>query len=253
MSVSVVILAAGKSSRFKSETSKLLAKVDGVPLIGWVMNTALFFSQAPIVVLGHQKDKVLNYLSESFSNHYVVAEQVSQNGSGDAFLSSKPFWESENIIVLNGDTPFVTPQVLAEFVKFCVDKNLEASIISARAENPFGYGRVIEKNGATLIIEQKALETNEESVDLINGGIYFFKKSFLQSKLQDFILQNYKGLAEVNITNFFNLASQCGLPVAHYEVPFFYVRGINTLEQLNEAVANISPQIIENIFKRRVV
>lgn len=233
-----VILAAGKSSRFNDSKSKLLQPFGDTTIIDCVVQSILEANYSPIIVVGHQKELVQKELE---NKHFGLCEffnQTEQLGTGHAFFSAMPKLEeaTSSVLVINGDNPFVTSDLIINFTKYFNENNLDAALVSAIADNPFGYGRIIETgSNSFLIIEEKALAEEQKTVCLINGGIYLFSQNFLITEFANFISKNKFLPGEINITDLFNLAESKKLKMGHFMSDFSLVFGINDLGQYHEA------------------
>ena len=153
MEISAVVMAAGKSTRMKSKHSKVVFQVSGKPIIQWVAD-ALFESgcQDQVYIVGEQQAEIRSVLGENVA--YVLQEE--QRGTGHAVMQAAPFLEGRDglTIVLPGDCPMVS----ANTIKKALDafesaaSNCAAILITAEADDPTGYGRIIrgkDGNGTT--------------------------------------------------------------------------------------------------------
>ena len=186
MEISAVVMAAGKSTRMKSKHSKVVFQVSGKPIIQWVAD-ALFESgcQDQVYIVGEQQAEIRSVLGENVA--YVLQEE--QRGTGHAVMQAAPFLEGRDglTIVLPGDCPMVS----ADTIKKALDafdsanSNCAAILITAEADDPTGYGRIIRgKDGnVTKIVEHKDCTPEELKVKEINSSMYVFKTPLLLSAL----------------------------------------------------------------------
>lgn len=233
-----IILAAGKSSRFYDTKSKLLQHFGDTTIIDCVVCAIIEANYNPIVVVGHQKELVRQELENKHLGLCEFFNQTEQRGTGHAFFSAMPKLEEATsaVLVVNGDNPFVTSDLIISFAEYFNDNNLDVALISAITEDPFGYGRVIETAANSfLIVEEKALTEEQKIIKLINGGIYLFSPKFLKTELSAFIAQKELLAGEINITDLFNLAESKKLKMGHFECDFSLVFGINDLTQYHQA------------------
>jgi len=245
-----VILAAGRSSRFASPKSKLLQELGNSTIVGRVVCATVQANYHPIIIIGHQGDLVKACIEKDFQGLCTFAQQTNPRGTGDAFATAAPFFKNSttHILVINGDNPFVTSQLLTNFSTFVAQNNIDIALVSSIADDPYGYGRIIlvEKN-KFLIIEEKDLSSEQKSIDLINGGIYLFSKDFLEKHLQSFIKDHRDPTREINITDLFNLASTLDYKMGHYTVAFSLVRGVNDLNQYAQAKMILGMEKIDSV------
>jgi bifunctional N-acetylglucosamine-1-phosphate-uridyltransferase/glucosamine-1-phosphate-acetyltransferase GlmU-like protein len=230
-----VILAAGRSSRFIDPKSKLLQTIGGSTIINRVVGAAIRANFSPVLILGHQREQILKVVEAEFSGLYECAIQEQPRGTGHAFYKAMPFIKEGSVLVMNGDSPLITPELLLNFAAFFHKNNLALATVSARAENPFGYGRMIPtKTKSFLIVEERDLAPEQKQINLINGGVYLFSSTFLQQHFAAFVEEKSRYAGEINITDLFNLAATLNLPMGHYEAPFKIISGVNNLQQYAE-------------------
>ncbi len=183
MGLKVLILAAGKGTRMKSELPKVLFKVAGKPMIDYVIECAKGVNPDEIVVIiGSGADLLKEHLKDSGVS---FAYQMEQLGTGHAVMQAQEFFEGYDgdVLILCGDMPLVKTETLKKFVDEC-SRN-EVSFISVNVKNPKGYGRVIRSaNGGVLkIVEEKDASDVEKKVSEINTGIYLVKSKVLTERL----------------------------------------------------------------------
>jgi bifunctional UDP-N-acetylglucosamine pyrophosphorylase/glucosamine-1-phosphate N-acetyltransferase len=225
-----IVLAAGKSSRFKTKKCKLSFTVCGRPMVVFPIQ-ALKDLEIPItIVLGSRKDEVKKVIETSGLCRLDYVVQEGQLGTGDAVKASEKTWNKDNILILNGDMPLITPELLRELIFEHDRTDATVTFLSAHCLNPSGYGRVIEHNGKIAIIEEKNCTQEQRLVTLINAGVYIVKRSFLKENLCRIKRNEVSG--EYYITDLIGFASECKEKVHTVHVPYDNVRGVNTLEEL---------------------
>jgi bifunctional UDP-N-acetylglucosamine pyrophosphorylase/glucosamine-1-phosphate N-acetyltransferase len=226
----VLILAAGKSTRMKSRYAKVLHRAGGRTLIEQVLRTARTLSADISVVVGHGADKVRAAISE-----VEFVEQKEQLGTGHAVLAARNIYSgySGDLLVMPGDVPLIGAETLDAFFKFHRDGGFRASVLTADAENPFGYGRIIRRNNDEVdsIVEHRDATPEILAIPEINSGIYVFNTPAL-----------FESLAKIrneNAQQEYYLTDVIGILVAHNEkVGAFKARaveeilGINTRQEL---------------------
>jgi len=232
-----VILAAGKSSRFASQTTKLLQKIGDQPIINRVVDAAIRAYYSPILVLGHQREEIFNVVETAYRGYSKYVIQFVQRGTGDALAMALPLLDQSGFtLVLNGDSPLLTAQLLLEFTTFYQENHLELATISAVAPNPYGYGRIVPTaEKGFIIVEEKELTSSQRDIKLINGGIYLFANAFLHKHLPLLVEEKSSGSGEVNITDLFAIGANFRLSMGHHLAPINRVAGVNNLEQYVEA------------------
>ncbi|MBT3827761.1 bifunctional UDP-N-acetylglucosamine diphosphorylase/glucosamine-1-phosphate N-acetyltransferase GlmU [bacterium] len=231
-SVQAVVLAAGKSTRFRTGTSKLVKHICGQELIVYPVKMLKKLGIPITLVVGYQAGDIKKVLQERVDYPINYAEQKEQRGTGHALLASQSFWQADNILVINGDMPLMTHDVIQDLINKHNSSNAAISFVTAHCNDPsvVGFGRVIEKDGITSIVEAIDFEGSFEEDCCINAGAYLIKKSFLEGHIKK--LEANKPKNEFYITDLVKLASEEKLPLVMHSAPFDKVRGVNTLREL---------------------
>ena len=137
MTLSVVILAAGKGSRMFSEKPKVLHELSNQPLLQYVINAARNLKPVNInVVIGYKSELVEQEFSKEDINWIVQKEQL---GTGDAVKYTTPFMEGSQTMVLYGDVPLIDHNDLKKLLQVSKDG---LGILTFDKKNPKGYGRI---------------------------------------------------------------------------------------------------------------
>lgn len=232
--VQAVLLAAGKSSRFNTGSSKLIEKMCGREIILYATTLMEELELPTTIVLGHHAQEIKEVIEKHHvsMNGFTYAYQKEQKGTGNALLSSKDLWQKDHILVLNGDTPLVTKEIIQQFIAKHVQTNASVSFAMAHNEDSSitGYGRIIKEGERIKIIETKNYHGNLNDHCCVNAGIYLFKKSFLEKHSESLVVNPESG--EYYITDLIEIASNHGNHIETVSVNFDYVRGINTLKDL---------------------
>jgi bifunctional UDP-N-acetylglucosamine pyrophosphorylase/glucosamine-1-phosphate N-acetyltransferase len=180
-----VVLAAGKGKRMMSEQAKVLHRLCGKPMLFYVLNllTELKPSRT-VVVVGTQKDMVIN----EFRDWGVVfVEQGELLGTGDAVLQAEPALKDSDsdVLVLAGDTPLLSPDTIVCMLRAHCEHHADVTLLSAHVEDPFGYGRIVRRDGGvSKIVEEKDATAEEKGIREINAGVYLFNKEMLFRNLR---------------------------------------------------------------------
>lgn len=238
-SIGIVILAAGKGTRMKTDTPKALAPCAGKPLLDYVVQAALKFAQnsslkAEVgVVVGHRKELLEQWWdSHSQKNSIKTAWQREQNGTADAlkacFNDLPHFWNYDYTLVACADTPLISQeefQSLYDVLKSNPD--LVGVAATFDTANPTGYGRIIQGDKGFKIVEEKDADDSERKIKEVNSAFYILKTSHVKEVLGQINNKNKSG--EFYLTDLFQ--NQYSVKAVKFpsETPFL---GINTLEQL---------------------
>ncbi len=192
----VVIMAAGMGTRMKSEKVKVLHKVAGFPLIGWCVRTALSLSAERVVlVLGHQHEKVEEFLDQTFQNAPLVyAFQAEQLGTAHAVsCAEEALHDFEgDVFILSGDVPGLTAETLEAFDAACGDADL--GVMGMRLSSGGAYGRLVcDADELQKIVEARDCTSEELKICDVNSGIYRVNARFLFAALKRFSRNNAQG------------------------------------------------------------
>jgi len=227
--VRAVVLAAGKSSRFKRSESKLLSKICGQSMIVFPLRILQDLKIPTTIVVGFQADKIKKEVCDSFesSHDFVLQEELS--GTGSALVAAQPTLDSEDILILNGDVPLLTASLIEELLTAHSNKKADITFVSTHVLDPSGYGRVIEENGIR-IYEERDCPDKYRCEKRINAGIYVIKKKFLEKFLNKIEKSPVSG--EFYLTDLIAFASDNDFIVKTISAPFDTVRGVNTLQEL---------------------
>nr|WP_301553647.1 bifunctional UDP-N-acetylglucosamine diphosphorylase/glucosamine-1-phosphate N-acetyltransferase GlmU [Desulfuribacillus alkaliarsenatis] len=180
-----LILAAGKGTRMKSKLNKVLHPVCGLSMIEQVILQLKRMSIHQIgIVVGHQHEQVISALDSS----YRYIEQKEQLGTGHAVKVAKDWLADKQgtTLVLCGDTPLLTTATLSKVIDLHTANKAACTILTAIADNPTGYGRIIrDQDGKVIkIVEQKDASEKERGVKEVNSGIYCFDNQKLFNALE---------------------------------------------------------------------
>ena len=236
----VVILAAGRGSRMQSDTSKVLAPLDGKPLILYLLETLRQMQVTNvIVVVGYQKEAVItvieNWLGNNPDMELKFAIQEKQKGTAHAVLcASEAADKNMNTLVLLGDVPMVQPETLLESIQFFHTSISDALVLTVKLDIPDGYGRIIydpKTNTVCKIIEERDATETERSIQEVNTGVLLFRGRCLWDYLPLIKSNNLQG--ELYLTDIVTVLNQHEFLVhsflCHDKENFL---GVNSKEQL---------------------
>lgn len=176
MDIKAVILAAGKGTRMKSETTpKVLHQIMGKTLLGYVLDNVKNFVSEEYVIVGHHAQEVENFVKSNYENAKTVL-QSPQLGTGHAVSMVCPDLQNYDglVLILCGDTPLVQEETLKKFVEYHKSQNSDITVMSTLFDNPTGYGRIIREqdNSLQCIVEEKDANPEQKAVKEVNAGIY---------------------------------------------------------------------------------
>ncbi len=172
--IALVVLAAGKGTRMRSDLPKVLHKVAGRSLLGHVLsNAAALQPSRTVVVTGHQADLVADEV-KIYDPVAVAVHQAEQKGTAHAVLQAERALEGFEgvVLVLYGDHPFISAQTLRELARK-IENDVAVSVLGFEPEEPGGYGRLIvgQKDRLERIVEIKDALPEEAAIGLCNSGV----------------------------------------------------------------------------------
>lgn len=248
--ISVIILAAGNGTRMKSKISKVLHKISGESMITTIIKKAKAISDDVRVVLGYQFDDVKAHIKSEFADEIKIFKQNTTNfpGTAGAVISAIPGLNSRKTLVICGDMPLVE---IDELKSIC-DSDADVVLSAFESKNPFGYGRVIVKNGKVVkIVEQKDANETEKNVNLCNAGAYCFDSAFLSDVLPQ--IKNDNASKEYYLTDAIEIAINSGKNVEFAIVKEENFMGINDKATLALAEFKSQEKIKANLMKNGVI
>lgn len=168
-----IILAAGKGTRMKSETPKVLHKIMNKTLLGYVLDNVN--AEESFVIVGHHAQEVENFVNNNYKNVKTVLQEP-QLGTGHAVSMVCPYLENYNgeVIILCGDTPLIRKETLNNIIEFHKKNSSDITVMSTLFENPTNYGRIVREENNTLkcIVEEKDATQEQKLIKEVNAGIY---------------------------------------------------------------------------------
>ena len=242
MSLHVIILAAGKGSRMKSDIPKVLHKVAGMPMLHRVLSTAKLLAPEQIhLVLGHGIQAIQDTLANQWSAANIV-RQAEQLGTGHAVNIALDHVPDDGIsLVLCGDVPLITAETLEHCV--AIARAGELGIVTANMSDPAQLGRILrnETDSIEAIVEHKDATQQQRAIHEINSGILAAPTRLLRSWLAEVQPSNQQG--EYYLTDVVALAVHDGVSVQGIVVDDANeVIGVNDRVQLSQ---------VERILQRR--
>ena len=221
----------------KSALPKVLHKVAGLPMLAHVARAAESAGAGDLAfVVGHGSEHVTKAIS-GFAPDAGVFVQAERLGTGDAVLAAREAIARgyDDVLVLFGDTPLIEADVLRAARSRLAQGNAVV-VVGFRTDNPSGYGRLIEKDGALLAIrEDKECSPQEREITFCNGGLMAIAGAHALALLDRIGNDNAKG--EYYLTDIVELANEAGLNVVASEAAFENVLGVNSRVELAEAEA----------------
>lgn len=255
MEIKAVILAAGKGTRMKSETTpKVLHQIMGKTLLGYVLDNVKHISNGEFVIVGHHAQEVEDFVANNYSTAKTVL-QSPQLGTGHAVSMVCPVLEDYEglVLILCGDTPLIRQETLEKFVKFHEFKKSDITVMSTIFENPTNYGRIIRENDNSLkcIVEEKDATDEQKAVKEVNAGIYCLDWGKVKSAFGQLKSNNAQG--EYYLTDIISWGKNNGLNVNAYILPDSdEIYGINSRSNLATATKIMNKRNLEKYMENGV-
>ncbi len=246
MSISIVILAAGKGSRMKSTTPKVLHTISGKSMLSHAIDAGLAISDDITVVLAHQAKRVQEAIEAEYQNinfHMQDAEQFPGTGGAMKGVTTK----YEKTLILNGDMPLITQSSLEALTGG--DDDINMSVI--KLDNPDGYGRVlIDNEKVQEIVEQKDCNEAQLETKTVNAGIYCVNTELLNRYIP--LLSNDNAQEEYYLTDIVKMAVDENRTVTPIYVEEEEFKGVNSKFDLATAEVIMQDRIKKELMAEGV-
>ena len=231
-----IVLAAGQGTRMKSKLYKVLHPVCGKPMVEHVVDNIYTLQDVEriVTVVGHGAEMVKEQLGNK-SEYVLQAEQL---GTAHAVLQAESILASQEgtTLVVCGDTPLIRPETMKALYDYHIAQNAKATILTAIASNPTGYGRIIRgaDRNVELIVEQKDANDEQKKVTEINTGTYCFDNKALFEALK--LVKNENAQGEYYLPDVIEILQKQGEIVSAYTTDSFdETLGVNDRFALSQA------------------
>lgn len=247
-----VVLAAGKGTRMKSELYKVLHTINGISMVEHVLRAVQQSNVERIVtIVGHGAETVRDVLADQ--SEFALQEE--QLGTGHAVLQAKDLLKDEegSTLVICGDTPLFSAETLNQLFEFHEESNAKGTILTAIAEDPAGYGRVVRQSDKEVsrIVEQKDANEEEQAITEINTGTYVFNNKALFEALDKVGNENAQG--EYYLPDVISIMKEAGDTVKAFTMDNFdEAIGVNDRIALAEATRLMTKRINEKHMRNGV-
>ncbi len=242
MSLKIIILAAGKGTRMKSEIPKVLHEVAGSPMLGRVITACRGAGASRIVgVVSGEVERLSGALGKADDLHWALQEE--QLGTGHATLCAKEALQakgSDKVLIINGDMPRLRAETLKAFIEAWEASKAPAALLSTEVPDPSGYGRILRsaEGKFTGVVEDRDADQSQRKIAEINVGIYGATTGLLYGALDRAGNDNDQG--EYYLPDAFKILLADGVEVEAIPMdPPAEFEGVNTRIQLAEASAYV--------------
>ena len=259
--LTAVVLAAGEGTRMRSSRPKPLHVLCGRPMVLHVLDALaeLPLTKA-VVVVGHRAEWVTKTLSERAPAGLDIefVEQSEQRGTGDAVsvgltAFSDDDSDDDDLIVLPGDTPLLTPESLSQLVLTHREADAAATLLTAEMPDPTGYGRIVrgKDNRVARIVEHADATPEEREINEICTSIYCFRRNLLAPALRRVTPTNAQG--EYYLTDVVEVLHDAGYLVTSVVAEDAWeTAGVNDRAQLADAEAELRRRTNDELMQMGV-
>jgi bifunctional UDP-N-acetylglucosamine pyrophosphorylase/glucosamine-1-phosphate N-acetyltransferase len=249
MSLSAIILAAGRSTRMKSRRPKPLHEICGKPMLGYILDACYAAGcDRLFIVVGYGKDEIIAQFGGDKRIHWI--EQVDQLGTGHAakMCEAEIKKHGGDVLILAGDAPLVRAQILTSLVEAHHQDHAAASLATAILDDPTSYGRIQrDENGEFVrIVEHSDCTPEQLQIHEVFPSLYCVKATELLWALSRLTNDNAKG--EYYLTDIYAILKKAGKKVLAVQAATAEdVVAPNTRQQLAEADAVMQERIQRNL------
>ena len=247
--ISTIILAAGIGKRMRSRTPKVLHRILGMPLIGFVLMIARALHSAQIILVVNAENDAYAALGDDLS--YAI--QPKPLGSGDAALRGLKAATSNKALILCGDVPLLKAETVTHLLSYHKQEKAALTILTCKPQDPYGYGRIIrgKNRNITGIVEQTDADDQQQRITEINAGVYYGEKDLLLSAIEQTTNKNEQG--EFYLTDAVQGIAAFGKKVCGYMIEDeTEIIGINTKAQLTRVREIVKRDWFAQLMQRGV-
>lgn len=238
----VIILAAGKGTRMKSDKPKVLHDLAGKPMVDYVFEQAIKISEKPIMVVGYMQEQVREHLK---NKSITFVSQDKQLGTGHAVACAREQInqeKSKNVFVIPGDHPLIKAETLEKIIAVHNSSHAIITIgtvkvpdFSGAYEQFLHSGRIVRDGSGNIseIVEYKDATEEQKKIKEVNVSYYCFNSAWLSANLG--LLETLNVSQEYYITDLVKIASSQKEKVSSFEIAqYFQAFGANTPGELKK-------------------
>ena len=227
MTLSIVILAAGKGTRMNSQLPKVLQPLAGKPILQYVLDTTHSLQPNNISIVAGHKSEMLRELIKDKNISWRI--QDTQLGTGHAVIQAIPDLNSDKTLILYGDVPLIKKADLQSLIK---KSDTGLAVMTHIKNDANGYGRILrEDNKIQGIIEDKDCNKEQKKIKEINTGILAADTKYLKQWLSR--LTNENAQKEYYLTDIVKFAVEDNITVSSHEVEEeISISGVNSKSEL---------------------
>lgn len=249
MSTALIILGAGKGTRMQSDLPKVLHKIAGAPMLVHAMKAGQSIDPDRMIVVAGHGAELVEAAAKDYNPEVNVVQQAEQLGTGHAVEQAKELLSEYDgdVIVLYGDTPFISPETLQAIAT--ARETADLVVLGFDAADPGRYGRLVTEGDALLkIVEFKDASEAELATTLCNSGVMSAKASDLFEMISK--IDNNNASGEYYLTDCVEIAVASGKSATVVRCDEAETLGVNSRAQLADAEAlfqkRARAELIEN-------
>ena len=196
MNTALIILAAGKGTRMKSELPKVLCEANGRPLIDWVLDSLADAGiTKAVIVVGYEADLVKERLADRDNLTFVLQDQQLGTGHAVKVCEDELAKHDGPVLVVAGDSPMIQSDSIKSLLTDFEQRQLDCLLGTLNKDEPYGLGRIVrDGEGAFVgIVEEKDASDEQQKITEVNMSTYLFKSSRLIWALQQLKNDNRQG------------------------------------------------------------
>ena len=196
-----ILLAAGRGTRMKSESPKVLFQINGECLCWGPLEALLKTCDRVVVVVGYKGEEVKSIISravETYMGQEVLQSRIQfctqdpPQGTGDAVRTAlaavgRSLSQFPEVVVVNGDLPLIRESTIKRLAAYCRERKIQSACLSMMVRQPKGLGRILRDETGIFsgIREEKDAKPFELKIREVNGGVYFFQRELLETEIQN--------------------------------------------------------------------
>jgi bifunctional UDP-N-acetylglucosamine pyrophosphorylase / glucosamine-1-phosphate N-acetyltransferase len=238
MKIEAVILAAGKGTRMKSDIPKVLHKINGKPMIDWIIDAIKPVCIDINIVTGFASTVVEEHIEKKYCCDIKFSYQKEQNGTGGAVRAAIANLSGDitHVIICAGDTPLLKTETFKNLKKHFLETGSDLTVVSTALPDAGHYGRIHrdENNELIGIVEYLDADESQLKINEINSGIYLVEKNLLVEAV--YKIKNNNNKREYYLTDIIKISKFLNKKVtAFVESDYESLEGVNDIDQLKAA------------------
>ena len=242
--LAALVMAGGLGTRMRSETPKHLHPLLGRSMLDWVLAAVAGIEPDRTVVVVSPKTR--EAIAETLPEGVELAVQDVPRGTGDAVAAAREALAAfdGDVLVVSGDTPLITPEVLGDLLAAHRAGAAAATALSIEPGRELPYGRLVRDDAGNLreIVEAGDADPEQLAIRELNASIYAFSASDLWNAIERLDARNAQG--ELYLTDTIRHLADAGRPVgAHLTAEAEVAEGVNTREELAQAAALLRDRV----------